>query len=229
MKAKSKSSRDLLKLQLENGYRLMDRIDAYHTPKVARSWEDGFTEKSFGQMVKQSIFENEISDWTKQLTELFTKLNLDYLRFKSKTTGTLDDSQLPAGVFKRAVIELDNIANSEEIYSQYIIVSFKQPITYTGNVIAQGAHKHTFTNDQANQLIALLWSNRGVVDSYGEFSTHFKPLEKHLVCDRLKISEKRFEALARTIKAGMKADNISLDLKYPISVGVYLVATQDLK
>lgn len=229
MKAKSKSSRDLLKLHLENGYRLIDRIDAYHTPKVARSWENGFTEKSFGQMVKQSIFENEINDWTKQLIELFNKLNLDYLRFKSKTSGTLDDSQLPAGKFKRAVEELDKIANSDEVFCGYVVTSYKQPISYVGNVIAQGTEKHTFTNPQVIKLMTLLWNNRGVIDSNGNVLIPFKPLEKHIVCSDMKISESRFETIARTIKAGMKVDGISLDLKYPISVGVYLIAIQDSK
>jgi hypothetical protein len=219
-----------LQVILENGYELIKSNKLFRTPRIPRSWEEGFTDKSFMHAAHQGWNQYEYSNWEQKLIKAFDNANLSYHRFLRKTQDfdASRHSALPAAIFKRKVDELDHIVHSEKVFSSYSLPQGFPEVVLRDNVLIQGKNAHPFNEEQAVKLVRLLWEERRVVNPKGDVLKDEAPITREEVYINLKIKHPRFQTIVRNIHTAMKRKQIHLEVRYPKSQNsVFIEVVQD--
>jgi hypothetical protein len=82
---KQKAQQDL-QLLLEEGYKLLDKMGVYATPKID-NWDE---------YIKQGFGQNWYENWLDSVKKKFTEHHLNFPRFKTKTTSVNKKPDSPA-------------------------------------------------------------------------------------------------------------------------------------
>lgn len=215
---------------LESGYKIQQEQDIFQIQRVPRNDEPGFSDKSFGDYLKQGANGSNVYwKFTDAVKTEFEKFGLSFGRFRNKTESinptTEPDS--PAGLFTRQLKELDHIINDSSYFDSYVIATNYPEVTFEDGVVSQGYQQHRFnsSSDQHRALISLLWDGRKITTTKGQTIKQAKPLAREDIYTKLGIKYERFKDIVRAIELAMKRKDILLDIKFPNDV--YIVVKQD--
>lgn len=227
MKKKLVAQKELKKL-LQAGYNLQEEKNAFQIHRVPRSWEPGFTNKSFRDYLRFGANGHiDYKTYTKSINDTFTSFGLNLTKFVSRTEtiNSKTDPDSPAGLLTRQLRELENITTEPNVFESYILPVMHERVEFIDEVIYQGFAEHKFRDSKHRELIRILWDRRRIEAPSGKILKKDVPTKRDEIYEKLKIDHDRFKDIVRAIKIEMKRKSIDLDVKFPKDV--VLVVQQD--
>jgi hypothetical protein len=213
---KQKAHQDL-QLILEDGYRLLDKMGVYATPKID-NWDE-YVRQGFGQ--------NWYENWVDSIKKKFIEHHLNFPRFKTRTMSSNKKADSPAVRFKNQILELDSLVNDKVQFDAYKLAPTHPEVEFKDGTIIQGYNHHQFRYDIYRDLLFILWDNRRIVNPNNQVLQAETPFPRSKIYNQLKINHDRFKDIVKSIKIEMRRKNIDLDIKFPNDV--FIVVVQDFR
>jgi hypothetical protein len=218
--------RNELKRLYEAALEIVDERNLYNIKQQIKKHTDG----SFGEYLKQTYKTEIYNDWWIDVQQSFSKVNLNFLRFKKKIIlGEIDEGYeiAPPGYLLRAIVELERIISNKDYLDEYMLSpKTKQSwptITYSKGLVNNSVDIHNFTkfdNKAAIQMLDRLWVGRQVISPTNSLLRKAKPISwKELGFTNIGSGK----ATANAINKAMREKQINLRVKFPKnSKGVYV-------
>lgn len=206
---------------LSDGYVIIDDHDLHGIWEyIPTSDEPDWTNESFAEYVRQSANAKTYHTWGQRLESAFGTSDLDFLRFKHKTTSgdKRKLSQYPAARFVRMMRELDDIVHKMDILQQYKAF-VKRPsswpeIFYKDGLVTQGDKHHRYTDSQYIELLDLLWKPRRIVSPSGKTIKNETPLTRDDIFQKTSIKTYgRLQDIMTGIRKGTKTKNGEITMR----------------
>lgn len=217
-----------LKKLLQAGYKLQEEKNAFQIHRVSRSWEPGFTNKSFSDYLRFGANGHiDYKTFTNSINDMFTKFGLNLTKFVSRTEtiNSKIEPDSPAGLLTRQLRELENITTESKIFESFILPVTHERVEFIDGVVRQGFAQHKFRENKHRALIRNLWDMRRIETPNGKLLRKDTPTKRDNIYKKLEVDHDRFKDIVRAIKIEMKRKNIDLDIKFPKDV--VLIVTQD--
>lgn len=214
----------------ESALEIVDERNLYNIRRLVKKG----SKEGFSDYLRQNFQPGVYEKWWIDLQESFSKVGLNFLKFKKKILMLEPDdteSIFPPGYLLFAIDELEAILSSKDYFEEYILttkaVQSWPEIHYKSGVVDNGTEVHDFNrlgNHDAIAMLNKLWDDREIISPTKTVLKAAKPLTWN------KSGAKSIEsgkATANTVNKAMRGKGINLRIKFPRNTkGVYLRAQQ---
>lgn len=218
------------------GYVIIDDHNLHNIwDHIPTSGESDWQEGSFDEYLHQTYHSGVYKKWQEKLKSVFDENNLDFLKFKHKTTfgDARRISQYPAAQFMRTMRELDKIIHNSNSFNEYKAFT-KRPsswpeIFYQDGVIKQGVKSHKFTVQEYVELLDLIWDGRRIVSPSGVLMVKEQPQSRDSIFEGTSIKNlDRLKDIMTGVRKAMKSKDkeITMGVYSPTSNSVFVEVCQ---